>query len=187
MSKLFIIGSLSNMDYIKKVGDVYRRQGYEVTTVHNQPFKTPSEIVLNTYRTIEETDAVIAVTKKDGSFGDGTTYEIAFTSHIGKPVRVINHIEIDKMVKPTLNEYEKKFLEILRPNFYIARDKKGGLYAYADKPTKCNQEWATNNGNYYWLNLTTNSYMHPSIKFDFITWDDEEPWKVENLLKLDVA
>ena len=187
MSKLFIIGSLSNENYIKRLGEWYKRQGYEVTTVHNQPLKTINELIIEAYRNIEQTDAVIAVTKEDGSFGDGTCYETAFASHIGKPVRVMNHSDIDKMVKPTLNERERKFLELLRPNFYIARDKKGGLYAYSDEPTKCNQEWKVNNGNYHWLNLTTNSYMHSSIKFDFITWDDEEPWKIEDLLKLDVA
>jgi nucleoside 2-deoxyribosyltransferase len=183
MSKLFIIGSLSNMDYIKKVGDVYRRQGYEVTTVHNQPFKTPSEIVLNTYRTIEETDAVIAVTKKDGSFGDGTTYEIAFASHIGKPVRVLNHIDIDKMVKPTLNEKERKFLELLNPDHYMARDEDGALYIHNHKPDRGHHGWIVGRINN--LAITPWEFLDPSIKFDFITWDDEKPWKIEDLLKLD--
>lgn len=77
--------------------------------------------------------------------------------------------------KPTLTAKERAFCEIVAEG-YIARDKEGDLYVYANEPQKGKIQWC-DDVDYIPLN---NEY------FPFITWEDEEPWTVEELLKLEV-
>ena len=75
---------------------------------------------------------------------------------------------------PKLNEDEKAILKVLLNEKYkwIARDKNDWLYVYASKPKK---------GITIWEN--TGSPMMPFIHlFNFIKWEDEEPYSIEELL-----
>ena len=75
---------------------------------------------------------------------------------------------------PKLNEDEKAILKVLLNEKYkwIARDKNDWLYVYASKPKK---------GITIWEN--TGSSMMPFVHlFQFITWEDEEPYSIEELL-----
>ena len=77
--------------------------------------------------------------------------------------------------KPKLNEDEKAILKVLLNEKYkwIARDKNDWLYVYASKPKK---------GITIWEN--TGSPMMPFVHlFNFIKWEDEEPYSIEELLK----
>ena len=64
------------------------------------------------------------------------------------------------------------------PNYkYIAREKNGFLLVYTEKPIKILETWGL--ANYALMNMF-------DIKFDFIKWEDEDPWSIEDLKKLEV-
>ena len=89
------------------------------------------------------------------------------------------HIE-----KHTLNKYEHALGEALRTG-WIAKDR--GHYPvcfYTHEPTKVGSEWLSKQG--YSMTFEALNMANPEIKFDFIRWEDEEPWSVEELLKLEV-
>ena len=83
--------------------------------------------------------------------------------------------------KPTITSREKNFLDALLSNCcYIARDKDNSLYVYYDKPIRGNKLWISD---YACNELLKDMY---GSMFDFIKWEDEEPWSVEDLKKLEV-
>jgi len=84
--------------------------------------------------------------------------------------------------KPTITSREKNFLDalLLLSNYYIARDKDNSLYVYYDKPIRGEKLWVSN---YPCHNPPKDMY---GSMFDFIKWEDEEPWSVEDLKKLEV-
>ena len=65
---------------------------------------------------------------------------------------------------------------------YIARDHNGKLYVYSEKPEKRECNWECN-----WM---APSYMGSlsaiNHLFKMVKWKDEEPWLIEDLLKLPV-
>lgn len=103
--------------------------------------------------------------------------------------RKIKWLYEEHVEKPTITKQEKAFLEICKPECYIARDKSGKLYLYNNKPVKEYNEW--HNYDAYLLNISHYNEVMFAINneddiFPFIKWEDEEPWKVEDLLKLEV-
>ena len=85
--------------------------------------------------------------------------------------------------KPKLTKREWHFLNFIESG-YIARDAEGELVWYREKP------YTTDNfGKLVW---DTNGDYDDFIYFDFhkmfkfINWRDAEPWKVEDLLELEV-
>ena len=81
----------------------------------------------------------------------------------------------ERKEKPKLTEDEKAILKVLLNENYkwIARDKNDWLYVYASKPKK---------GITIWEN--TGSPMMPFVHlFNFIKWEDDEPYSIEELLK----
>lgn len=86
--------------------------------------------------------------------------------------------ESEYVETPVITSKEKKFLDLLLPNYkYIARDKNGFLLAYTEKPIKILETWGI--ANCALINMF-------DIKFDFIKREDEEPWRIEALKKLEV-
>lgn len=82
--------------------------------------------------------------------------------------------------KPKISKRDRVFLEYIKaPCKYIARDMKGDIYAYKDKPTKTEDIWIVGGMPLYtgWLNLD----------FPMIKWEDKEPWLIEDLKKLEVV
>lgn len=60
---------------------------------------------------------------------------------------------------------------------WIARDKDDSLYWYENKPIgKNDQKWLLCVHNH--LSVRLNKFF-PQCKFDFIKWEDEEPWEVK--------
>lgn len=90
--------------------------------------------------------------------------------------------ESEYVEKPTITSREKKFLDMLLPECkYIARDKNDKLYVYNYKPIRTDCNWYSNDGT---LNcISTNLFGN---MFDFIRWEDKEPWCIEDLKKLEV-
>ena len=77
-----------------------------------------------------------------------------------------------------LTEDEKSLCKLLGRG-WIARDKDDSLYWYENKPGgKSDLRWTFCNGSYGDLSLRLNKFF-PQCKFDFIKWEDEEPWEVK--------
>lgn len=90
----------------------------------------------------------------------------------------IRWAESEYVEEPTITSREKNFLDLLLPNYkYIAKDKNGFLLAYTEKPIKILETWGM--ANCALINMF-------DIKFDFIKREDEEPWRIEDLKKLEV-
>ena len=78
--------------------------------------------------------------------------------------------------KPQLTDAERVILENLPKEYkWIARDKNGYLYVYADKPEK--------NNFIYKVQKTYYEFGMFNHLFQFIKWEDEEPYNIEELLK----
>ena len=87
--------------------------------------------------------------------------------------------------RPKLTKQERKFCELFEgKDVWLVRNKAGNLYIYTIKPVKMCDGWFTS-GHV----CTTRYYSIFDVlgtKFDFIKWEDKEPWSVEKLLKLEV-
>ena len=92
--------------------------------------------------------------------------------------------ESEYVEKPTITSKEMAFLNLILPKYkYIARDNNTNkLFLYIDRPSKHFTYWLPKlEDSAYEL-----SYRPLDIKFNFIKWEDEEPWSIEDLKKLDV-
>lgn len=121
------------------------------------------------------------------SGGDGVhtlnSYDESLLSNNGaKPLDIVAVYELKEVWKreePTITEDEKVILRNLPETCkWIARDINGGLFVYRDKPSKATTAWLSTLG-YTFLD----SFNH---LFKMVKWEDDEPWKIEDLLKLDV-
>ena len=89
--------------------------------------------------------------------------------------------------QPKLTKKERQFCELVETG-WIVRGELGDLNFWIKKPEKRHQ------GAYgYWMASSNDDEKYNNgisnclnIKFSFITWDDAEPWSVEDLLKLEV-
>ena len=75
---------------------------------------------------------------------------------------------------PKLTEDEKAILKNLPKEYkWIARDESGWIFLYKNEPLKISISWS---GSMY----TTLPFEH---LFQFIKWEDDEPYSIEDLLK----
>ena len=87
--------------------------------------------------------------------------------------------EVWKREEPTITEDEKVILSNISGKYeWIARDESGVLYIYHDKPKKEEFMWVDG-----FENRCLNLFNH---LFGMVKWEDDEPWRIEDLLKLDV-
>ena len=91
--------------------------------------------------------------------------------------------ESEYVEKPTITSREKNFLGSILSNFkYIARDSNDALCIYYNKPKRNSMDnWITDDDNCYYVLRD----MYGSM-FNFIKWENEEPWSIEDLKKLEV-
>lgn len=81
----------------------------------------------------------------------------------------------ERKEKPQLNEDEKAILRNVPKHYkWIARDKCGTICVFIDKPHKSGLGWG---GNFFEV-LVLFSHL-----FQFIKWEDDEPYSIEELLK----
>ena len=75
---------------------------------------------------------------------------------------------------PQLTEDEKIILKNIPKKYkYIARDKSGLIFLCSKKPSKCD---------YSWIGYNDIAFPFDHL-FQFIKWEDEEPYSIEDLLK----
>lgn len=96
--KVFVIGSCSQIDEINKVASIFSNLGIEIDTPEVGTGHFFEYMVKRAISKIKEADFIIAVPKKDGTFGDGSTYEMLFAEDIGKPIFIYGNSFIDYWV-----------------------------------------------------------------------------------------
>ena len=75
-----------------------------------------------------------------------------------------------------LNKREHGYLEYVE-NGFITRDESGSLIMSKNMPTKEDTEWIPHDCNFEIIDRNL---------FKFITWEDEEPYSVEEMIKWEV-
>lgn len=98
----------------------------------------------------------------------------------GKAIR--SWAESEHIEKPVISKKDRAFLEYLNANIhYIARDMDGSLYVYISKPFKIIDCWES-------AGCEINENLRiVDIDFPMVNWEDEEPWLIEDLKKLEVV
>jgi hypothetical protein len=91
--KVFIIGSIKQARTIKLVAETYNIAGYDVKYVEPYQDVDMNTLIDKTLIYINEADIVAVVTKPDGSFGDGTSYAMAFARFLEKEILIHEHVE----------------------------------------------------------------------------------------------
>lgn len=92
--------------------------------------------------------------------------------------------ESEYIEKPVISKKDKAFLDCLVEDFkYMARDKINALYAYGKEPYKSNNGdcWGGNGRRYCALSHYVN------VAFPMIKWEDDKPWLIDDLKKLEVV
>lgn len=77
-----------------------------------------------------------------------------------------------------ISKRDRTFLDYIEGYKYIARDGDGELYVYITKPKKGLRNWA---------DARSKSLAGLDIDLPMVKWSDDEPWKIEDLKKLEVA
>lgn len=90
-----------------------------------------------------------------------------------------------KKETPKLTKKERQFCELVETG-WIVRDK-GHNHDYIYYSRKYPQRESHDNS--YWIAGSGHAglkFLNNDLNFSFITWEDEEPWSIEELLKLEV-
>lgn len=78
--------------------------------------------------------------------------------------------------KVLITEDEKAILKCLEERWkWIARDENGILLVYQSKPKKYGSKWSADDGYFYIMRFR-------NCLFQFIKWEDKEPYLIEDLL-----
>ena len=125
----------------------------------------------------------VAVTEKDGRVVqccDIDCSECLFIScNCTKEMK--EWAESEYIEKPKISKKDKVFLDYLKEYKCVARDGDGKLYAYTFIPKKilvC-ASWGVDGD--------SKNISKLSIDFPMVKWEDEEPWFIEDLKKLEVV
>lgn len=104
-----------------------------------------------------------------------------FNNYFSCGLRSIEWLFEEHVEQPKLTKEEYGFLLFLATGYYIARDADETLVVYSEKPKKDGfRVWESD------YPTIDESICIAGNAFSFITWEDEEPWSVEDLLKLEV-
>lgn len=96
---------------------------------------------------------------------------------------LVKWLYAEHVEQPKINLRTKAMFEAIRTG-WVARDEHGMLFLYAKKPVKGEMCWRA-----YGLNNCSDlrTPVFPFLTLDFIKWEDEEPWSVEDICKLEVV
>lgn len=96
-----------------------------------------------------------------------------------------NWLNAEHKEQPTISRIEREFLELIGYDCWMARDKDEYLYIYAEKPHKTILAWCGYDMSKSAVSRVSSKIYH-GVNFDFIKWEDEEPWAVKDLMKLEI-
>lgn len=95
--------------------------------------------------------------------------------------------EAEYIERPTLTNNERKFLEIIDSKFkYMVRDCDGCMNFYVNKPSKNTTLKCWNRGCDPYISIFLDFGLFNNINFDMVQWENEKPWLIEDLKKLEV-
>ena len=98
--------------------------------------------------------------------------------------KIIEWAETEYIEKPVISKRDRAFLEYIKGEFkYITRDDiNENLFAWSVKPKR---GFATNE----WLNTRSDSIGLYGFNLDLpmVKWENDEPWLIEDLKKLEVV
>ena len=81
-----------------------------------------------------------------------------------------------------ISKKDRALLDCLKEEYkFFARDKNGMLFVYEAQPRKLEKYWYLSNYGCLGLNRCLN------VDFPMIKWEDDEPWLIEDLKKLEVV
>ena len=90
--------------------------------------------------------------------------------------------ESEYIEQPKISKKDRVFLDYLIEEYkFVARDKNGKLFVCEAHPRKWEKYWYLSHGRCLSLNRCFN------IDFPMVKWSDAEPWKIEDLKKLEVC
>lgn len=91
--------------------------------------------------------------------------------------------ESEYIEKPVISKRDRAIFDYIIGEFkYIARDRDNKLFLYEKEPYK--------NSDKSWVHIGVNCFcLNHRIRVDFpmVKWEDEEPWLIEDLKKLEVV
>ena len=98
----------------------------------------------------------------------------------GNPLDIVKvYRQIWKREEPTITSIERVLLENIDKKYqYIARDDEGWLFLFEEKPKKDTAFWQKS------VHSDICSFGCYAHLFKMVKWEDEEPWLIEDLLKL---
>lgn len=89
--------------------------------------------------------------------------------------------ESEYIEKPVISKKDRAFLEYLDNDLkYIARDKNSILMAYEHTGEKDENSWMLDSG-------SIKSFFRLNVQLPMVKWEDEKPWLIEDLKKLEVV
>ena len=89
--------------------------------------------------------------------------------------------ESEYIKKPVIDKKDRVFLEYLGEELkYIVRSKSDNLIAYQNSAEKREDGWVIDFG-------AIKSLQKLNIDFPMVKWEDDEPWLIEDLKKLEVV
>ena len=89
--------------------------------------------------------------------------------------------ESEYVEKPKISESDKRFLDYLPDDYkWLVRNKNGIIYAYSCKPKKDYISIWFGEG------VVLKISKPYKVTFPMVRWEDEEPWSIEDLKKLEV-
>lgn len=89
--------------------------------------------------------------------------------------------ESEYIEKPVISKMDRAFLEYLGKELkYIVRSKSDNLMAFQNSAEKREDGWVIGSG-------ALKSLQKLNIDFPMVKWEDDEPWLIEDLKKLEVV
>ena len=89
-------------------------------------------------------------------------------------------LEEECVEPPVISKRDREFLEYIKDDYkYIARDSNGYIFLYKNKPEKFDAVW-------YQTPAIVN-LKHFNVDFPMVKWEDTEPWKIEDLMNLNLV
>lgn len=130
---------------------------------------------MSTFALVKESNRLVACSEINCA-------ECAFSGKGGCTNEGTKWANSEYIEKPKISESDRRFLEYLpSEEAWIVRDESGHLYIYRkNKPKKSYSDWCNGTDCYTWLNELIN------VDFPMVKWEDEEPWLIEDLKKLEV-
>lgn len=108
--------------------------------------------------------------------------ECLFASPIDCVEEIRKWAEQEYIEKPVISKRDRTFLDYLDTIInYITRDADGALFVHISKPHKLIDGWEGNRCEVY------KSLRFFELDFPMVKWEDDKPWLIEDLKKLEVV